>query len=222
VSGDSGAEDRGAGARGAGDRGADDHGTTDRLKADAVVPEADDDAPRRAVERPVAERLGLTPGPEVVRAALNRARAAAQARGVRPGQPGKRRVVQPEQRSGPGRDGRDPVLLGDLIPRIASERGWSGDLQANGVIARWREIVGEQVADHTEPESFDDGVLVIRADQTSWAQELRLQLPRLRELVEAEVGRDGLTEIRVLGPAGPHWVKGKRRVAGRGPRDTYG
>ena len=222
MSGDRGAEDRGAGARGAGDRGADDRGTTDRSKADGVVPGTDDDAPRRAVERPVAERLGLTPGPEVVRAALNRARAAAQARGVRPGQPGKRRVVQPEQRSGPGRDGRDPVLLGDLIPRIASERGWSGDLQANGVIARWREIVGEQVADHTEPESFDDGVLVIRADQTSWAQELRLQLPRLRELVEAEVGRDGLTEIRVLGPAGPHWVKGKRRVAGRGPRDTYG
>lgn len=206
-----------------GDRGAaDEPSVTGRAPESGSAPADDDDAPRRSVERPVAERLGLTPGPEVVRAALNRARAAAQARGVRPGQPGRRKVVQPEQRSGPGRDGRDPVLLGDLIPRIAAERGWSGDLQANGVIARWREIVGEQVADHTEPESFDDGVLVIRADQTSWAQELRLQLPRLRELVEAEVGRDGLTEIRVLGPAGPHWVKGKRRVAGRGPRDTYG
>ncbi|MBX9245413.1 DUF721 domain-containing protein, partial [Actinotalea ferrariae] len=37
----------------------------------------------------MAEALGLTPPSEVARAALNRAKAAAAARGARPGQPGR-------------------------------------------------------------------------------------------------------------------------------------
>lgn len=189
----------------------------------------DDDRPadRRPVDdgRPVAEALGLTPASEVARAGLNRARAAAEARGLRPGRPGTRtgpRTPAPEQRSGAARDGRDPALLGETLARLAAERGWSTELSVGGVVGRWREVVGDQVADHCTPESFEDGLLLVRTDSSAWASNLRLLVPQLLRRLETEVGPDVVREVRVIGPSGPGWGRGPRRVTGRGPRDTYG
>ncbi|MCU1432221.1 MAG: hypothetical protein JWP95_1326 [Actinotalea sp.] len=202
--------------------GADDAGPA--AWADDPITADDPDRPRPRVDptRPVAEQLGLTPASEVARAALNRAKAAAQARGLRPGQPGTRRTVTPEQRSGAGRDGRDPALLGDTLARLAAERGWSDELSVGGVIGRWREVVGDQVADHCTPETFENGQLVVRTDSTAWAANLSLLVPQLRARLDQEIGEGVVSEIKVLGPSGPHWGKGQRRVPGRGPRDTYG
>lgn len=173
--------------------------------------------------RPVAERLGLTPASEVARAALNRAKAAAQARGVRPGSPAPaRRTAPQDHRSGPARDARDPALLGDTLARLAAERGWREDLSVGGVVGRWREVVGDEIADHCTPEHFEDGLLVVRTDSTAWAANLRLLVPQLLQTLEREVGSDIVRQVRVVGPAGPQWGRGGRRVPGRGPRDTYG
>ncbi len=173
---------------------------------------------------PVAEALGLTPASEVARAGLNRAKAAARARGFQPGSPGARtrRGRGAAELSGSGKDGRDPTLLGDTLARMATERGWTQELSVAGVVGRWRELVGDQVADHCTPETFDDGLLVVRTDSTAWATNLRMLVPELLARLEREVGPDVVREVRVLGPAGPGWGKGPRRVRGRGPRDTYG
>ncbi len=186
----------------------------------------DDPGPDVDPAMPVAEALGLTPASEVARAGLNRAKAAARARGFRPGRPGRTTPrgdgAAADRRSGPGRDLRDPALLGDALARLSAERGWSTELSVGGVIGRWRDVVGDQVADHCTPESFDDGLLVVRTDSTSWATNLRLLVPQLLTRLEQEVGRDVVREVTVLGPAGPGWRRGNRRVPGRGPRDTYG
>lgn len=172
--------------------------------------------------RPVAEALGLTPASEVARAALNRAKAAARARGLEPGRPQPQRRRDPGTRSSARPDGRDPVLVGDTLSRIAAERGWSSELSVGGVIGRWREVVGDDVAEHCIPETFEDGRLVVRADSSSWAANLRLLAPQLLARLETEVGPDVVVEVMVLGPSGPQWGRGPRRVKGRGPRDTYG
>ena len=141
---------------------------------------ADEPAPRRVAGMPVAEALGLSAA-DVGRAALHRAKAAARARGLRPGSPGRpsRQVDPAEQRSGPGRDARDPVPIGETAARLADERGWRAELSVGGVIGRWREVVGDQVAEHCTPETFDDGILAVRADSTAWATNLTLLVPEL-------------------------------------------
>ena len=40
--------------------------------------------------------------------------------------------------------------------------------------------------------------------------------------IDEQLGKGVVTAIRVHGPTGPGWRHGPRRVAGRGPRDTYG
>lgn len=182
---------------------------------------ADDVLPAGRPVPPVAERLGLTPASEVVVAALNRARAGAEARGLRPGAPVRRRRSE-AQLSGAKRDGRDPTLVGDALERLAMERGWRAELSVGALIGRWRSVVGDETADHCQPESFEDGRLVVRADSTAWATQLRLLEGQLLATLEREVGEDVVRQITVLGPAGRSWGRGGRRVAGRGPRDTYG
>src|SRR5690606_30020124 len=116
----------------------------------------------------------------------------------------------------------DPQLLGPIVDKLMAERGWSAPVSMGGVVGRWREIVGDQLADHCQVETFDDAVLVVRADSTAWATQLRLLQPQLERRLAEEVGEGVVQQIVIRGPAGPSWTRGPRSVRGRGPRVTYG
>lgn len=164
-------------------------------------------------------------GPDLVRAALAQARAAARAKGVAPGVKPKRRLRTVEGRSGSGADGRDPVAFGSAIRRLVAERGWEDTTTAAGVLANWDKLVGPEIADHSRAESLIDGVLVLVAESTAWATQLRLMTRTVLGRLSEQVGAGVVTSIVVRGPAQPDWRKGPRRVQGpgaRGPRDTYG
>ena len=76
---------------------------------------------------------------------------------------------------------------------------------------------------HCAPVEFRDGVLVVRADSSAWATQLRLLSSSLLTRLAADVGEGTVSEIKVVGPSAPSWSRGSRRVQdGRGPRDTYG
>ncbi|WP_152204718.1 DUF721 domain-containing protein, partial [Georgenia thermotolerans] len=124
--------------------------------------------------------------------------------------------------SGPGPSRRDPQPLGGIAARLIAQHGWSRPVSVGGVVGRWREVVGDQLADHCQVETFDEGELVVRASSTAWATQVRLLLPQLERRLAEEVGEGAVTKIVVLGPGGPSWKHGRRSVPGRGPRDTYG
>jgi predicted nucleic acid-binding Zn ribbon protein len=62
---------------------------------------------------------------------------------------------------------------------------------------------------------------VVRTSSTAWAEQLRLMMPVLRTALDAHVGAGVVRDIKVVGPAPPR-TRGRLRVRGRGPRDTYG
>jgi predicted nucleic acid-binding Zn ribbon protein len=165
-------------------------------------------------------------GPDAARAALNRARAAALARGLRPGvaaPAGARRRVAGQRRSGAHPDARDPQPVGTSIERLIAERGWGAPVAVGGVLGRWVAVVGPEVAAHCVPDSFDEGVLIVRADSTAWATQVRLLVPTLLRRLAEEVGEATVTKVVVRGPSAPSWRRGPRVAPGsQGPRDTYG
>lgn len=160
---------------------------------------------------------------QAARSALLRARAVAASRGLRPGSLVRRRPPAPTAAvSGSAPDDRDPQALAVGLQRLVSERGWSLDVAVGGVLGRWASVVGPDLASHCEPVSFAEGVLVVRADSTAWATQVRLLAPTLLRRLAEEVGPDVVQSVQVRGPASPSWRRGMRRVSGRGPRDTYG
>lgn len=192
------------------------------------VPGGDDDGPETPVRAavpdgtPVGAVVDLIPPSQVALQALGRAKAAARARGLRPGQEAVRRSPLEPLRGSPGRDGRDPQTVADTLARLLRDRGWIQDVSVGGVIGRWRDVVGDEIADHCTPEVFESGVLTVRTDSTAWATQVRLLIPTLLRRLADEVGEDVVREVHVLGPAGPGFKRGPRSVPGRGPRDTWG
>jgi len=124
--------------------------------------------------------------------------------------------------SAAGADARDPQLVGTTARDLALDLGWDAGLQAGSLAARWREIVGAQVADHCEPVSLDAGLLTIQASSTAWKTELSLMTSALITRCDEALGAGTVVEVRVLGPSGPGFGRGRLRVPGRGPRDTWG
>lgn len=158
-------------------------------------------------------------GPDLARAALAQAKARAKDRGATP-RSGRSRT--PPLRPAQGADGRDPVLFGAAIARLVSERGWQSTTSAARVVGEWDVLVGAEIAEHCRPASLLEGELVLVAESSAWATQLRLLAGQLVRRLNAQVGPGVVTRVVVRGPAQPDWRRGPRRVQGRGPRDTYG
>jgi predicted nucleic acid-binding Zn ribbon protein len=124
--------------------------------------------------------------------------------------------------SGSGPDARDPSALGDAVGELVRDREWSRTLTAAGLLPRWEQIVGRDIAEHCRPERLEAGELKCVAESTAWATQIRLMSAQILARIAAEVGPDVVSRIAVRGPTAPDWRHGPLRVTGRGPRDTYG
>lgn len=197
---------------------------------------SDDERNPRSPDPADERRSGL----DVARQALAAARTEARRRGLVPGRapaPDPRRQggadlddrsrarwrrPASEERSGAHPDDRDPQLLGPTLDRLVADQGWETDAAVGGVMGRWAEIVGAEVAAHAQPVSWADGELVVQADSTAWATQIRLLAPTLLSRLATELGSGAVRSVTVRGPSAPSWKRGLRSVPGRGPRDTYG
>lgn len=161
---------------------------------------------------------------DLARVALRAAKEQARARGAA--------VQQKKQagrggglRSGSGADGRDPLALGAALDRLKTERGWEMPMAVGGVMGRWPEIVGGDLAKHCVPQRYDEDerVLTVQCDSTAWATQLRLMQRELLTRLNADLGRDTVRMIKIWGPGGPPRRFGALRAPGStGPGDTYG
>ncbi|MGY1601987.1 DciA family protein [Geodermatophilus sp. SYSU D00815] len=156
---------------------------------------------------------------DIARAALEAARAASAARP----QPTRRRIAGPRRTwTGPRPGDDDPQPLGRLVDSLVSAQDWSERTKVGTVFGRWSALVGPDIAAHCTPQTLTDGELLVQAESTAWATQLRLLAPSILAKLRAQVGGDVVTRLRVVGPTAPSWKKGPRSVRGRGPRDTYG
>lgn len=170
--------------------------------------------------RPAPEPSGV----DMARVALRAAKEQAKARGAA-AQERKQARRGGGLRSSARRDGRDPVSLGSAVNGLITERGWEAPAAVGGVLGRWPQLVGPQVAQHCEPQHYDEEerVLTVRCDSTSWATQLRLLAPRLVARLNEDLGQGVVRAIKVQGPQAPVSRSGPLRAPGsKGPGDTYG
>jgi hypothetical protein len=124
-------------------------------------------------------------------------------------------------RAGRGRR-EDPQPLGAAIEGLLDDQGWRTSAAVGSVFGRWEQIVGEALAAHTRPGGFTDGELLVIADSTAWATQVRLLRAQLVRRLNAELGPRTVTGVKVRGPMPPQ-QRGQWRVRDtRGPRDDYG
>ena len=182
----------------------------------------DEPAPRAAAGEP-APKAPEPSGVDLARVALRAAKEQARARGDAAQQ--KKQARRGGLRSGARSDGRVPMALGAAINRLLNERGWETPAAVGGVMGRWPQIVGEDLANHCVPEKYDEDerVLIVRCDSTAWATNLRLLAPQLVARLNEDLGHGTVKLLKVNGPGGPPRRYGPLRAPGStGPGDTYG
>ncbi len=117
----------------------------------------------------------------------------------------------------------DPLLLKSTLDELIKGRHWESSIAEGNLFSSWDEIVGEEIALHSEPITFFEGVLTIRASSTAWATQLGLLKPSLIKKLQEAAPDVSVEDLVILGPKAPSWKKGLRTIRGaRGPRDTYG
>ncbi|WP_234010528.1 DUF721 domain-containing protein [Streptomyces sp. SPB074] len=182
----------------------------------AAVP----DQPVRPAAKPAPKTAGS--GADLAREALRAAQKQAREQGLGVHARG------PERRGGrrgSRGEGREPLSFGAAIHRLMSDRGWETRAAVGGVMNRWPQIVGENVARNCEPQHYDEDerVLRIRCHSSTWAAELRLLAPQLVARLNEALGPDTVRLLRIEGPTAPARRYGPLRAPGsRGDRDTWG
>lgn len=124
--------------------------------------------------------------------------------------------------SQPFEKGREPKTAGKSIMELLKSFAWDTNLAEAELFSKWAEVVGENNAEHSTPESLAKGLLTVRCQSTAWATQLRLMQNQILEQIKAAYPQLEIRSLKFIGPDAPTWKKGKFSVPGRGPRDTYG
>jgi predicted nucleic acid-binding Zn ribbon protein len=121
-----------------------------------------------------------------------------------------------------GKPGRDFVPLSSVLSVIADNENWKSHLTVARIAQDWPMYVGASIAQHTTISTFDNGVLVLRADSTAWSTQLQYLLPTLKKRIQEQLGHFKLKDVVIKGPNSYSFKRGMFSVKGRGPRDTWG
>ena len=119
------------------------------------------------------------------------------------------------------RENGEPKAVADLINELVNERDWQSGLSEGEIFIKWREIVGDEIANRCEPIEIKNQKLVIKCSSTAWATQLNLVKTQVLQSIQKIT--PSINDLEILGPNAPSWRKGLRSIQGsKGPRDTYG
>jgi predicted nucleic acid-binding Zn ribbon protein len=96
---------------------------------------------------------------------------------------------------------RDPQLLGEALEEFVDQVGWQDQKSLAQLHTNFSEVVGSEIATHLEIERFDNGELILRADSTSWATQLKYLAPVLLEKLQEAAPELKISAVKVLPPA---------------------
>ncbi len=102
----------------------------------------------------------------------------------------------------PSRRRRGPRHAGDALGELLGKHGVARELREHRIVARWREMVGETLAERTFPDGLERGVLWVRVKNSSWLHQLSFLRDDLVARIARELGDPPLVrEIRFhIGP----------------------
>lgn len=90
-----------------------------------------------------------------------------------------------------------PRPIGEAITSFLERSGISRRVEQASVIPEWPELVGQQIAQVTEPLSIArDGTLFVAVKTSAWMNELSLLEPQLLSSINSKADRAKVARIR--------------------------
>ena len=83
-------------------------------------------------------------------------------------------------------------VLKDALGKSPLRRG----LLQQEIFAGWKDVVGEEIARHSEILGLSDGILWVRVEGSVWAQELNLLKGQIQQRLEQQLGEGTVQDVR--------------------------
>jgi predicted nucleic acid-binding Zn ribbon protein len=88
------------------------------------------------------------------------------------------------------------LSLGDILEAIFREKGYHAAIKEWEVVDSWERIVGGRIAEMTECDRVEDGILYVKVKAAPWRQELSYMKEKFKESIRNETGCSTITDIR--------------------------
>ncbi len=99
-----------------------------------------------------------------------------------------------------GKKGVSPLSLGDILGRYIDQSGLRPKIREQKVLVAWNQLVGEAIAEVTQPVRVRNGSLLIKVIHPVWMQELQFHKKLIIQKVNGFLGGPFLEDLRfVLG-----------------------
>ncbi len=93
-------------------------------------------------------------------------------------------------------DNSGPQPVSSILAQVLRNCGLSERLEERSPLLAWKDVVGEEIAQHSRATDIKDGVLIVEADHGAWRQELTLLKPMIINKFNALFGEGTVTEIQ--------------------------
>ena len=81
------------------------------------------------------------------------------------------------------------------LPKALAELNLLEQYKLNTLVHKWRDVVGDVIAEHTKIVSIKPPDMVISADNSMWMQELQMQKRRIIEAINKYYHQEVITDI---------------------------
>jgi len=106
--------------------------------------------------------------------------------------------VSPDRRRRPSGPDAGPRQVGPAIAKVLSRIGASPSPQTMELVfTRWEEVVGAELAAHSQPMRLQDSTLIVGADHPAWATRARMDSGRILVSVR-QLGDTTIERIEVV------------------------
>lgn len=95
----------------------------------------------------------------------------------------------------------EPTGIRRLLAEAAGRWGIDHPVETARLFSSWDDIVGAEIASRCQPLSLRAGTLKVRTQSAAWASELKYLAPQILRRLNAELGRQMVTQVKVsVGP----------------------
>jgi hypothetical protein len=91
---------------------------------------------------------------------------------------------------------KKPQSIRSILEKTAKTLEIDVPLKTYSILGAWNQIVGESVADHSQPHSVRNRILFIDVTHPTWMQQLQFLKPTLLEKVNTFLGEPLIQDIR--------------------------
>lgn len=90
--------------------------------------------------------------------------------------------------------------MATIMPGVLRDRGWEAKVELHSIFPKWKQVVDETTAEHTEPLKIVKGTLWVEVENSAWLQQFQFQKVLLIKAINSHLKNVEIKDIRFVLP----------------------